>query len=136
MKKFPRRLLRRYASAFDYIDVRFCAAIADRRFVRVHFDDRVIHAHRRQRRQHVLDRMHAHRSFADRCRPLDRFEIVDLCINCRLVRQILALEFDSVIGGRRMQPQRNFLAGVQRGPTETGRFHQRVLKFRHGSHDA
>ena len=84
----------------------------------------------------MLDCAHAHRSFADRSSTFDHFEIVDLGIDRRFIRQILAPELDSVVGRRRMQLQRNFLAGVQRRAAEAGRFRQRVLKFRRGSHDA
>ena len=122
VEKFSRRFLRGHAGAFDYIDICFRAPVADRRFVRVHFHDRVVHAHRRQRRQHMLDCVNAHRSFTDRGSTLDHFEIVDLGIDRRFIRQILALEFDPVISRRRMQLQRNFFARVERCPAEAGGF--------------
>ena len=79
------------------------AAVADGRFVRVHLHDRIVHAHREKRGQHVFDRVHAHRAFADGRGALDHFEIVDLRVNRRLILQIFAFEFDPVIDRRGMQ---------------------------------
>ena len=78
----------------DQLDIRLRAAIADRRFVRIHLDDRVVDAHGGERGEHVLDRVHAHRAFADRGRALDRFQVLDRRIDRRFVLQIFALEFD------------------------------------------
>ena len=105
VEKFSRRFLRGNARALDKIDIRLRAAIANRRLIRVHFYDGIVHAHRGQRSQHVLDCVHAHRTFPDGGRALHRLQIVDLCINSRLVLQIFALEFDPVIGRCRLQFQ-------------------------------
>jgi len=56
----------------------------------VHFDDRVVPPWRKAPQVHAR-RVHAHRAFANRCRPLDRFEIIDLGVNRRLLLQILRL---------------------------------------------
>ena len=77
----------------------------------------------------MLDRVHADRAFADGGGALDRFQIVDLRVDRRLVRQILALEFDAVIDRRGMQLERDFFAGVQRGAAEAGGFGKRMLKL-------
>ena len=84
----------------------------------------------------MFHRVNAHRTFADGCRSLDHFEIVDPGVDRWLVCQILALEFDSVIDRRRVQLERNLLAGVQRHSAETGGFGESLLNFRRGSHDA
>ncbi len=98
--------------SFDQFDICAGAAISDRRLICVHFDDRVVHPHGGKRRKYMLDRVHAHRAFANRCRPLDRFEIIDLGVNRRLLLQIFALEFDPVINWGRLQLQRDLFAGV------------------------
>jgi len=82
----------------------------------------------------MLDRMHPHRAVADGRRAFDRFQIVDLRVNRRLVRQILALEFDSVIGRRGLQLERNLFACVQRRAAEPGGFSEGMLKLGRGRH--
>ena len=62
----------------------------------------------------MLDRVHPHRSFADRGRAFDRFQILDRRIDRRLVLQILAPELDAEVDRRRLQFQRHLFAGMQR----------------------
>jgi hypothetical protein len=82
----------------------------------------------------MLDRVHAHRTFADGRGALDRFKIIDPGVNCRLVLQILALELNPVIDRRRMQFQRDFFSGVQRRSVEAGGLDNGRLKLGRGSH--
>ena len=77
----------------------------------------------------MLDGVHAHRAFADRGRALDRLQVLDLRVDRRLVREVLALELDPVIDRRGLQAQRDFFAGVQRGAAEAGGFGDGVLKL-------
>ena len=55
----------RDSGLLDQLDVGSRAAIADRRFARVHFNDGVVHAHGGKRGENVLDGVHAHRAFAN-----------------------------------------------------------------------
>jgi hypothetical protein len=50
----------------------------------------------------VLDGVHAHRAFADCGRAFDRLHIRDRGVDCWLVLQIFALEFDPGIRRRRL----------------------------------
>jgi hypothetical protein len=50
----------------------------------------------------MLDRVHADSSLAERCRALDRFQIVDLRVDGWFVLQILSLKLDSMIHRRRI----------------------------------
>src|SRR6266446_9541220 len=134
VEKSAWRFLRGRAGFFDHLDVRRSAAIPNRRLVRVHLDDRVIHPHCTQRGKYVLDRVHPDRTFPDRGGAFDRLQVYDVRINGRLIRQVFALEFDSVIDRRRLQLERYLFAGVQRGATESGGFRKRMLKL--GSHRA
>ena len=59
------------AGFFDHRDVSGGAAIADRRLVGVHLNDRVINAHARKRGENVLDGVNLHRALDERCRALD-----------------------------------------------------------------
>src|SRR4029077_12456442 len=136
VKKLSWRFLRRDAGAFDNIYIRFRAAIADWRLVRVHLHDRVVDTHPRKRSQHVFDGVDTHLTFADRGRALDHLQVVDLRVDRRFVVQILPFEFDSVIRRRWLQLQRNLFAGVQRHSAETGGFRERVLRFRRKNHGA
>ena len=52
--------LRADARPLDHIDIGLCAAISDRRLVRIHLNDRVVHAHGGKSGKHVLDRVHPH----------------------------------------------------------------------------
>ncbi len=130
MKEFSRRFLRREAGAVDHVDIRLRAAVADRRFVRIHFHDRVVYAHREKRGQDVFDRVDAHRSFADGGGALDRFKIVDLRVNRRLILQIFAFELDSVIDRRRLQFERDLFSCVQRGAAKSGGFALAYVEIR------
>ena len=114
VEKFSRRFLRNDAGFLDQIDIRLRAAVTNRRFVCVHFHDSVVHAHRRERGEDMLDCVHSHRAFADGRRALDGLQIFDLRVNRRLVLQILAFEFDPVIDWRGLKFERDFFAGVQR----------------------
>ena len=109
-----RRFLRDDARFLDQLDIGPRAAVADRRLVRVHLDDRVIDAHGGERGENVLDGVHAHRSFADRGRALDRFQVLDRRVDRRLVLEIFALELEAEIDRRRLQFERDLFAGVQR----------------------
>jgi hypothetical protein len=48
----------------------------------------------------VLDCVHSHRAFADRCGALDGLQIFDLRVDRRFVLQILSFEFNPVIDWR------------------------------------
>jgi hypothetical protein len=82
----------------------------------------------------MFDRVYPHRTFPDSRRALDCFEIVDPGVNCRLVLQILAFEFDPVISRCRMQLQRDFFAGVQRRTAQAGGLANGMLKLERRSH--
>ncbi len=114
MKNSTRHFLRRGARFLNQLDVRLCAAIADWWLVRIHFDDRVVDAHRRKRRQNVLDRVHADRAFADGGGALDRFHIFDPGIDRWFILQIFALKLGAGIRRRRLQFQDDLFAGMQR----------------------
>ena len=135
VEKASRRILRGHAGAFDDINIRLRAAVADWRFVRVHLHNDIVHAHGRKSREHVLDRVHAHGAFADGRGALDHFQILYLGVDCRFVLQILALEFDSVIDRRRMQLDRHLFACVQRRAIESGSFANGMLKLGGSGHE-
>ncbi len=82
----------------------------------------------------MLDRVHAHRAFADGGGALDRFQVFDFRVDRRLVLQIFAFEFDPVIDRRRLEAERDFFAGVQRDAAEAGGFSEGVLEFRRRRH--
>ena len=105
------------------------AAVADRRFVCVHFHDGVVHAHRPKRGEYVLDGMHADGAFAYRRGALDHLQILDLRIDGWLVLQIFTFEFDSVVHRCGMKFERDLFARVQRGASKPGNFAKRLLKF-------
>ena len=86
---------------FDHFDIGRSTAVADGWFVGVHFDNGIVDAHCAEGRQHMLDRVHPDRAFTDRRSALNRFQIGDVRVNRRFIRQILALEFDPVIDRRR-----------------------------------
>ena len=134
IEKSAWRFLRDRAGLFDHFYVGRGAAIANRRLVRGHLDDRVIHPHRTQRGKHMLDRVHPDRPFPDRGGALDRLQVCDVRINGRLVRQVFALKFDPMIDRGRLQLERHLFTSVQRSAAESGRFRQRMLKL--GSHRA
>ena len=98
-----RRILFGETGFLDKIDVWLGAAVANRRFVRVHLHDCVVHAHPGESGENMLDRMHAHAAFADCCCALDRLQVLDLRVDYRLVGQIFAFEFDAVIDRRGLQ---------------------------------
>jgi hypothetical protein len=134
VKEFSRLFLRDNAGFPDKIDIRFRAAIADRRLVCVHFHNRVIHAHRPQCREHVLDGVHAHRAFANGGSALDCLQVLDFGVDRWLILQIFAPEFNSVIHRRGVQSKGNFFTGVQRGAGKTGNLANSLLKFRRRGH--
>ena len=129
IEEFSRLLLRSDTGLADEIDVWLSAAIANWRFVRVHLHDGVVHAHGPQRRQHVLDRVHAHRAFADGRGALDGFQVSDVRVDGWFILQIFAPEFDSVVHRRGMQFQRDLFARVQSGAAKAGGFGYRILKL-------
>jgi hypothetical protein len=133
-KEFSRLVLRDNTNLTYEIDICLGAAIADWRLVCVHFYNRVIHAHRPQRREHVLDRVHTNRAFANCSGALDRLQVLDFGVDRWLILQIFALEFNSVIHRRGMQSKRNFFTGVQCGAGKTGNFAKSLLKFRCRGH--
>ena len=81
----------------------------------------------------MFDRVHPDRAFADGGGALDRFQILDVGVNHRLIRQVLAFEFDAVIDRRRLQLERDFFAGVQRGAAKSSRFGNSMLELRGSS---
>ncbi len=129
-RKIFAALLRGHPGLSDEIDVRLRAAVTDRRLVCVHFHDSVIHSHRPKRREHVFDRVHAHRAFANRGSAFDRLQIFDSCIDSRLILQIFASKLNSVVHGGGMKFERDFFASVKRGAGKSGNFAKRMLKFR------
>ena len=133
LENLARRFLREHARFLDQLDIKPRAAVADRRLVCVHLHDRVVHAHGRERREHMLDRMNAHRSLADGRRALDRFQILDPRVDRRLVRKILAFELDPGIDRRRLQLQRHLFARVQRGAADAGAAGESLLRL--GRHE-
>src|SRR2546430_9591556 len=134
VEESARRLLCCRSGFLDHLHIWHGTAIADRRLVRVHLDDGVIHSHRAQGGKHVLDRMHPDRPFADRGGAFDHLQVGDVRVNGRLIRQIFAFEFDPMIDWGRLQLERHLFARVQRGAAESGRFRKRMLKL--GSHRA
>ena len=130
----PRRLLRHDSGLLDQLNVRECAAVADRGLIRIHLDDGVVHAHGGEGRKNVLDGMHPHRAFADGGGALDCFQVVDSRIDRRFVLQILALEFDPEIDRSRLQPERDLLARMQRRSAQTGGFTEGVLQLGRRGH--
>jgi hypothetical protein len=82
----------------------------------------------------VLDRVHAHRAFANRRGAVDCLQVLDFRIDRRLILQIFALEFDSVIDRRRLQFERDLFAGMQGGARKAGSFAKCLLKFRRRGH--
>src|SRR5260370_10952631 len=134
VEKCSRLLLGRDTGFPDQIDVSLGAAIADWRFVCVHLDNNVVHAHRPQRRQNVLDCVHAHRAFADGRGALDGLQIFDFRVDGWLILQILAFKFDSVIDWRGLKFEGDFCARVQSGAAKAGGFGYRILKLGCGGH--
>ena len=134
VKEFSRLFLRGYAGFLDKIDISSRAAVADRRFICVHFNNGVVYAHRPQRAQHVLDCVDAHGAFAYRCGALNCFQVRDVCVDGRLVLQILTPELNSVIRRRGMEFKRDLFACVQRCAAQTGGLANGLLKFRRDRH--
>ena len=133
-EKFSGRILRDNTGSLDHVDIRLRAAVTDRRFVRVHLDGRIVHPHGGERRENVLDGVHPDRPFANRRGALDHFQIVDPGIDRRLVWQIFAFEFYSVVDRRGLNFERHFLAGMQRGAAKPGAFANGMLKLSRGGH--
>src|SRR5881392_2359993 len=77
VEKLSWLLLGGYAGLLDEIHISLRAAVAYWRFVGTHFHNGVVHAHRREHSQHVLDCVHANGSLADCRGALDCLQIFD-----------------------------------------------------------
>ena len=91
---------------------------------------------RGERGKHVLDRVHAHRAFADRGRALDRFQVRDRRVDRRLVLQILAFEFDPGSTGAGWILSVTFAPVCSEVPLTEAVFGERMLEFGGSGHEA
>jgi ABC-type glutathione transport system ATPase component len=107
------RILLDEARLLDQRDIRRRAAIADRRFVRVHFDQGVVDAETGEGGKDVLHGVHFDVAFNQSCRALDGADVGGQCINGRLVCKIGAAELETVIGRGGADGQCHFLPGMQ-----------------------
>ena len=80
----------------------------------------------------MLDCMNSHRAFADRRGALDSLEVLNFGVDCWLILQIFALEFNSVIDRRGVQSKGNLFTGVQRSAGKTGNLANSLLKLGSG----
>ena len=133
-EKGSRFLLCDDACFFDQLDVWLRAAVADRRLVRIHLDEHIVHLEAGERGKHVLDSVNLYVPLGDGRRALDRFHVLDLRVDGRFVRKIGALEFSPKTRGRGMQSQRDLFTGVKRGARERGAAGKCVLERRFGGH--
>ena len=80
----------------------------------------------------MLDGVHTHRAFANCGGALDRLQVFNFGVDRWLILQIFALEFNSVIHRRGMQPKRSFFTGVQRSAGKTRNIANSLLKLGSG----
>ena len=82
----------------------------------------------------MLDGMNAYGAVTDGRRAFDRLQVLNRGVNCRFFREIPALEFNSRIDCRRLEPERHFRARVERGPAEAGGLRHGLLHLARGRH--
>ena len=133
-EKFSRFFLGAHTGFPDKIDIGLRAAVANWRFICVHLHNGVVHAHRPERGQHVLDCVHADGTFADGRGAFDCLQILDPRVDGWLVLQILASEFNSVIRRGGMKFQGDLFTCVQCGAAKASGLGNGMLKLGSGRH--
>ena len=80
----------------------------------------------------MFDRVNLDITFAERCRPLHGFHILDPGIDRRLVGQILAFKFPAVPRRRGMERQGHLFSRVKGAAADAGAFGEGLLERTHG----
>ena len=111
----------------DHFHERPRRTIADRRFVGIHLDQRVVHAHAGEGGDDVFDGVDLHRALGQGGGALDGLHLVHIGIDERLVGQIDAAELETVAFRGGFERERDLLPGVERGALERGRTGEGVL---------
>ena len=100
------------AGLMNQVDERGRAAVHDRHFRGVQFDDDVVDAEADERRQQVLDGADVHRSGRKAGREIDGAEMADVCGNFEAA-EIRTPETDTKVGGGGLEGQRHLLARME-----------------------
>ncbi len=91
------------------------AAIGDRRFVRVQFDDRVVNSKTRERGEDMLDRVDFYISLCQSRRAVGVRDIFHARLDLRLAVEIHAAEAHPAVGGRGQDGHVHPVAAVKAG---------------------
>ena len=126
-KTFARLALGLNAGGLQHLHVLPRAAVADRRFVGIEFDDRIIDAASGESGEDVFDRMNFSIAFGKRCRAIGGADIIDLRFDLGFAFKIDAAETDAGVWRRGQKRHIDAITTVQPDAGETRWLTQSLL---------
>lgn len=117
-----------HARAFQSDTKRSGAAVENRNFRPLNFDEQVIDAEAMKGGHQVFNRRNRGGSFSERSRHLRVHDIPEICFDWEGAREVNALKKNALIHARRLQRNAGFFAVVQSNALKGHRFLNRSLK--------